>query len=261
VVIPLYDENPLKWPVPPFVTWGLIAVNLLVFLVVSANSDSDVQLILDSFGAIPSAVFHHTATGSWCPPELTLVTSMFLHNGWGHILGNMIYLWVFGDDIEEAIGPLRFLLFYFLSGIVATLAYCALHPHSTTPLVGASGAIAGVLAAYLLLRPCAKVAVLLFRVVVRIRAYWVIGGWVILQLYLSVSGADDGVAYAAHVGGLAAGAVLFLLLRPATVDLFECIEEPDPAVGGYWGGRGTPPPLGDDRPPSGEIAESPRQYL
>src|SRR5262249_48622524 len=154
----------------------------------------------------------------------------FLHGGWDHLLGNMIYLWVFGDDIEEALGRVRFIVFYFASGILAALAFAALDTRSTTPLIGASGAISGVLAAYLMLRPCAKVSVFVLRAVVRVRAYWVIGGWVLLQLYFLGARADDGVAYGAHIGGLVAGAVLFFLLRPAGVNLFECVEQPSEAA-------------------------------
>jgi membrane associated rhomboid family serine protease len=139
----------------------------------------------------------------------------------------MVYLFVFGDDIEEALGWRRFLAFYLACGILAALAFVALNPHATTPLVGASGAISGVLAAYLLLRPCAKVSVFVLRVVVRVRAYWVIGGWALLQLYAFGAGAEDGVAYAAHLGGLAAGAGLFLMMRPASVILFACNEQPE----------------------------------
>jgi membrane associated rhomboid family serine protease len=137
----------------------------------------------------------------------------------------MIYLWVFGDDIEEALGWLRYLVFYFLSGILAALGFIALDAHSTTPLIGASGAISGVLAAYLMLRPCAKVSVFVLRAVVRVRAYWVIGGWILLQLFYFGSQTKDGVAYGAHIGGLLAGAALFWLIRPRTVSLFECMEQ------------------------------------
>jgi membrane associated rhomboid family serine protease len=132
---------------------------------------------------------------------------MFLHGGWAHLLGNMVYLWVFGDDIEDALGPMRFLAFYLLAGIASALFYACLNWKSTMPLVGASGAISGILAAYLLLRPCAKVSVFVLRIVVRVRAYWVIGGWVLLQVYQIAIQADDGVAYVAHGGGLIAVSV------------------------------------------------------
>ena len=158
---------------------------------------------------------------------------MFLHANIWHLLGNMIFLWVFGDDIEEAMGPLRFIAFYFASGVAAALIFVASAPHSQQPLVGASGAIAGVLAAYLMFRPCQKVLVFLpwfllwfiVRPVVRLDAFWVLGGWALLQLWsISVQTQDD-VVYMAHVRGLLAGAGLFPLLRYRTVRLFECIRE------------------------------------
>jgi len=228
MVFPLYDDNPLKFPVAPYVTWGLIALNVLIFLVqVSASTEAS-EAIIASFGATPAALIRDVpSTG--IRPEFTLVTSMFLHGGWEHLLGNMIYLWVFGDDIEEALGRVRFIVFYLAAGVIAALAFIALNPHSKVPLVGASGAISGILAAYLMLRPCAKVSVFVLRVVVRVRAYWVIGGWVLLQLYFLASSTDDGVAYGAHVGGLIAGTGLFYLLRPHGLELFECMEQPGEA--------------------------------
>lgn len=223
MVFPLYDENPFKLPRPPFVTWGLIATNIIIFLIELGSNDAS-QAILASFAANPAVITRDIHATGLVPPELTLVTSMFLHGGWEHLLGNMIYLWVFGDDIEEALGPVRFLVFYLLCGIAAALVFVAFNLHSTTLLIGASGAISGVLAAYLLLRPCAKVSVFVLRVVVRVRAYWVIGGWALLQLFYVSQHADDGVAYLAHVGGLVAGAILFLVMRPSGVKLFECID-------------------------------------
>jgi membrane associated rhomboid family serine protease len=223
MVFPLYDENPFKLPRRPFVTWGLIATNIIIFLIELGSNDAS-QAILASFAANPAVITRDIHATGLVPPELTLVTSMFLHGGWEHLLGNMIYLWVFGDDIEEALGPVRFLVFYLLCGIAAALVFVAFNLHSTTLLIGASGAISGVLAAYLLLRPCAKVSVFVLRVVVRVRAYWVIGGWALLQLFYVSQHADDGVAYLAHVGGLVAGAILFLVMRPSGVKLFECVD-------------------------------------
>lgn len=227
MVFPLYDDNPFKRATPPILTWGLIAINVTIFLIEAGSSEGVAQAMVASYGATPAAVFHQTAPQpGQLPPELTLVSYMFLHGGWEHIIGNMIYLWVFGDDIEDALGPFRFLVFYLASGIAAALAFSAFNIHSTVPLVGASGAISGILAAYLLLRPCAKVSVFVLRAVVRVRAYWVIGGWVLLQLFNIVSSSSDGVAYGAHLGGLVAGALLFLVMRPAGVQLMECMEQP-----------------------------------
>jgi len=230
VVFPLYDENPFKLPVPPYVTWGLIAVNVFIFLAMlgSANQESLVM----SFALVPALFTETTATHLVGWPDVTLVTGIFLHGGWEHLLGNMVYLWVFGDDIEEVLGRFRYLLFYLLAGIAASLAYVALNPNSGVPLVGASGAISGVLAAYLMVRPCAKVTVFVLRIVVRVRAYWVIGGWGLLQLFMLAGKTDDGVAYLAHIGGLFAGALLFMVMRPNGVKLFECMGRESMAFGG-----------------------------
>jgi membrane associated rhomboid family serine protease len=225
MVFPLYDDNPFGRAKPPLVTWGLIIVNVAIFLFEIRASDAGARAMIASLGATPALVAHQIPATGQLPPELTLVSYMFLHGGWEHILGNMVYLWVFGDDIEDALGSVRFLAFYLLTGIAAAIFFVLINVKSTTPLVGASGAISGILAAYLLLRPCAKVSVFVLRIVVRVRAYWVIGGWILLQLYQIASHADDGVAYVAHGGGLIAGALLFLAMRPAGVHLFECIEE------------------------------------
>jgi len=226
MVFPLYDDNPFKRAKVPYVTWGLILLNVGVFLLELGTTDNAVKALLASFAATPAAITHQVPPAGWLPPELTLFSYMFLHGGWEHILGNMIYLWVFGDDVEDALGHVRFVAFYVLTGIGAGLFFAWLNRTSTTPLVGASGAISGILAAYLLLRPCAKVSVFVLRFVVRVRAYWVIGGWVLLQLYQIANQANDGIAYVAHGGGLIAGALLFLVMRPANVRLFECVEQP-----------------------------------
>ena len=209
----------------PFATWGLIGVNLFVFMAMRGCHQAAAGIRLDVVRRGAGLAYRLVARAR-LTPELTLVTGMFLHGGWGHILGNMIYLWVFGDDIEGTLGSLRFLVFYLLVGIAASLAFIALDPYSGVPLVGASGAIAGVLAAYLMLRPCAKVTVFVLRVVVRVRAFWVIGGWIVLQLVSLPGQQQAGVAYMAHVGGFAAGALLFLVMRPAGTRLFECMKAP-----------------------------------
>src|SRR4051812_1013872 len=149
---------------------------------------------------------------------------MFLHAGVGHILGNMIFLWVFGDNVEEALGRLRFLAFYLGCGVLGGLAFVASDPHAEVPLIGASGAIAGVVIAYVMLRPCAKITVLVSIIPLRLSAYWVVGAFVLLQLVNLGSASQSDVAYWCHVGGMVAGAVLLLLLRPAGVRLFECIR-------------------------------------
>ena len=155
---------------------------------------------------------------------LTLITYQFLHANFWHVFGNMVFLFVFGDDIEELIGHWRFLVFYLACGVGAGLAFILSAPGAATELIGASGAVAGVIAAYLMFRPCAKVTVLLGLIPLRIRAFWVIGGWALWQIFEATSRAQGGVAYWAHVGGLATGAALFLFMRPPGVRLFECTQ-------------------------------------
>jgi membrane associated rhomboid family serine protease len=198
MVMPLWDDSPLKLPKLPVVTWGLIAANVLVFIFTAA-APADMQPAILNFALTPASITATPINPTPVPPDdLTLVSYMFLHANIWRLLGNMIFLWVFGDDIEEAMGPLRFIAFYFASGVAAALIFVASAPHSQQPLVGASGAIAGVLAAYLMFRPCQKVLVFL--------------PWFLLWFIV-------------HVGGLLAGAGLFPLLRYRTVRLFECIRE------------------------------------
>jgi membrane associated rhomboid family serine protease len=228
--MPLWDESPLKLPKLPVVTWGLIAANVLVFVFQALTPEPSEQALVMALGAVPGNVTGVPVNPTWFPPYLTLVTYQFLHADILHLVGNMIFLWVFGDDVEEAMGSLRFVGFYLVCGAAAALAFIASAPHSQMPLIGASGAIAGVLAAYLMFRPCQKVSVFVpyillwfvIRPVLRIDAFWVLGGWILLQFWaISVQTQDD-VAYMAHVGGLIAGAALFPLLRYRAVRLFEC---------------------------------------
>lgn len=227
MVFPLYDENPFTQPNPPYVTWGLIAINIVVFLSTLGMPEVDQAIFVMSYGVTPVALAATTADHIVGRADLTLLTGLFLHGGWEHLLGNMVYLWVFGDNIEHTFGRLRFVAFYLLAGVLSSLFYIAFNVNSLIPLIGASGAIAGILSAYLLLHPCAKVSVFVLRVVVRVRAYWVIGGWVVLQLLLAVGERDGEVAYLAHVGGLIAGVLLVFALRPAGTKILECVGPPE----------------------------------
>ena len=227
MVIPLYDHDPFKDRALPIATWGLIELNVIVFLAQLAAADNEL-LVLNSFGVIPAVIAHNAPNLAPIPAYATLLTGMFLHAGWWHLIGNLVYLWVFGDDIEEAMGPLRFLAFYLLSGIAGALAYAGVNTQSMVPMIGASGAISGVLAAYLLLRPCARITVFFFFFVYRVQAMWVILLWVMLQLGDLVGSNDDSVAYMAHIGGLLAGAFLFVMMRPKSVELFDCFDDPRP---------------------------------
>lgn len=153
------------------------------------------------------------------PIWLTIFSSMFMHGSWGHIFGNMLYLIIFGDQIEDRLGHLRFLMFYLVCGIAASLAHIAIDPSSTIPCLGASGAIAGVLGAYWVTHPHNRVKVIWFRPLqlTHIPASVVLGGWIVIQLVsqISVIGQNSGVAYMAHIGGFAAGFLLIKVMRPA----------------------------------------------
>jgi membrane associated rhomboid family serine protease len=232
MVMPLWDESPLKLPKLPVVTWGLIAANVVVFVFQALTPAPSEQALVMALGVVPGNVTGAPVDPTWFPPYLTIITYQFLHADILHLLGNMIFLWVFGDDVEEAMGSLRFIAFYLGCGAAAALAFTATAPHSQMPLVGASGAIAGVLAAYLMFRPCQKVSVFVpyillwfvIRPVVRIDAFWVLGGWILLQFWAISVQTQDNVAYMAHVGGLVAGAALFPLVRCRAVRLFECFR-------------------------------------
>jgi membrane associated rhomboid family serine protease len=231
MIIPLWDENPFKKDRWPVVSWTLIAINIAVFLAVSGMSDEAYQAFVDRWGLTPARLFHPTGVA----PFLTPLTATFLHANVLHLLGNTLLFWIVGDDVEEALGRWRFAIFYLACCLLSSLAYVISAPQSALPEIGASGAVAGLLAAYLMFRPCKKITTLLFWFLVRIDAYWVIGGWVLFQLVDIANGADDGgdgIAYAAHIGGLIAGSVLFVYMRPASIELFQCLGDPKTRSGG-----------------------------
>jgi membrane associated rhomboid family serine protease len=165
------------------------------------------------------------------PAFVTLATYQFFHADIVHLLGNMIFLWVFGDDVERVLGRARFLVFYLLCGVIGGLVFVANDPHSTIELIGASGAVAGVVVGYVMLRPCAKITVLIGIIPLRISAYWVVGLFVISQLWNLAASSKSEVAYWCHFGGMVGGAVLFPLLKPRAVRLFQCLQPvPDTVV-------------------------------
>jgi membrane associated rhomboid family serine protease len=245
MVMPLYDDNPFKLPHRPVVTWSLIVVNLVVFMIeFGTDTETGTELMIYHYGVTPAAFIGDGVIPGALPPPLTLFSYMFLHADIGHILGNMLFLWVFGDNVEEALGRVRFLVFYLGSGVAGAFAFIFSDPHSQTPLIGASGAIAGVVIGYVMLRPCAKVTVLVSIIPLRISAYWVIGAFVIMQFISLASSSKSDVAYWTHIGGMVAGGLLFAVIRPAGVKLFDCIRAPTGpvavggtnAVGGARGG-------------------------
>jgi len=204
-MIPIGDDNSQRRLVPVW-TWIFVIINVLVFLLeLTAGED-----FIISWSFIPLRFLSDPA-GDF----ITIFTSMFMHGGWLHLGGNMLYLIIFGDNVEDRFGHFKFLIFYLLCGIAAMFAQMAVDPYSNVPNLGASGAIAGVLGAYLVLFPQRRVRVLLVRWIVYMPALIVIGGWILLQLLSSVgtAGATCGVAYMAHIGGFAAGIVLTFIFR------------------------------------------------
>lgn len=208
-MFPIRDHNPSSRV--PFVTYALIALNVVIFLGTLGISQNDASLWAhyQNWAMIPARI-------SAGEGYHTLITSMFLHGGWMHLGGNMLFLWIFGDNLEDQMGHVGYLLFYLVTGIAATLAQYALDPGSMVPVVGASGAIAGVMGGYLLLFPKAKVDVLLIFIVFfrvfSVPAWVMLGVWFALQLFNSAApSAGGGVAYWAHSGGFIAG---FLLALP-----------------------------------------------
>ncbi|MEG8278869.1 rhomboid family intramembrane serine protease [Streptomyces sp. AHA2] len=253
MVIPVYDVNPARRT--PWVTYALLAANLVVFLRTPGMAGSltgesslaqlcHLQAFLDHYAAVPQELIHHRMPsvvptgetgvgpqGAGCvvgppaydkSPELSVLTAMFLHGGWLHLLGNMLFLWIFGNNIEDRMGHVRFLLFYLVCGYAAAYGFALLDAGSRAPLIGASGAIAGVLGAYLVLYPRARVWVLvpfLIFLPLRLPAWIVLGLWFVLQaVYSWGAGVSEAgtVAYAAHVVGFVAGMLIAWPLRPGT---------------------------------------------
>ncbi|MDQ0473719.1 rhomboid family intramembrane serine protease [Labrys wisconsinensis] len=229
MLIPLYDDNPVRRISHAYVNWALIAVNVFVYAIFQSGHVLGVKLAdatSISFGMIPVVLFHQMdlpAEYVVIPQWLTPVTSSFLHGSWMHLAGNMLFLWVFGDNVEDDLGHVRYFVFYIACAALAALAHAYMQPHSTSPLIGASGAVSGVVAAYALLHPRVKIWVLvLFRIPLKMRAMWAIGVWVLFQAANAYfAGPDDETAWYAHLGGLVSGAVLTLLLKRADAPLFD----------------------------------------
>lgn len=208
-MFPIRDHNPSA--TTPLVTWALIVTNVVLFLITWPGALNEAAIIatFEQWGMVPARL---SAGGGW--PQV--FSAMFLHAGWFHLIGNMLFLWIFGDNIEDALGHLRFLGVYLAAGVAAALAQVLADPASPVPMVGASGAIAGVLGGYLLLYPRARVDVMLV-VVVFYRIYalpaWIVlTGWFAVQLLAGLATPDPegGIAYWAHAGGFAAGLALVL---------------------------------------------------
>ena len=224
-MFPIGDDNEQSCA-RPIVTWALIALNVLAYLVeINRPSEAALQTFIEAWGVVP----REYAAGQDLAPQIpapfwtTLLTSMFLHGGWMHLGGNMLYLWIFGDNLERAMGTLKFLVFYLLCGLAASAAHIFFKLHTAIPAVGASGAISGVLGGYILLFPKNRVRVLTRGGVAHVPAVVVLGIWIVLQLINGVgtiattSETGGGVAFMAHIGGFVAGLALVKLFaaRPA----------------------------------------------
>jgi membrane associated rhomboid family serine protease len=245
-VIPYKDENPTV--LPPIVTVGIIALNVLAWLFLEGGGSSQrLASAVCGLGLIPGELTHSLPVGTTvplgpglacvtgAPSYLRVLTSMFMHGGWLHLIGNMWFLWIFGNNIEDSMGHARFLAFYLLCGAAAAAAQLLVDPGSRLPMVGASGAISGVLGAYILLYPRVRVHTLVtlgfFVTTVALPAYVMLGYWFVLQLLLGAVGTlsrvEGGVAVWAHVGGFVAGLLLIkLFVNPA---LMERRRSPDVA--------------------------------
>lgn len=217
---PLKDELPTQRK--PIVTVSLIVINIVVFAISYFRPAEQYHLFLVQFGLIPYELFHLTELTPQisAPLFLTPFTSMFFHGGFMHLGGNMLFLWIFGNNIEDYFGHVRFVIFYLISGLAAALLFIVVSPNSMVPMVGASGAIAGVLGAYLVLHPNAKIVTLIFVFyfirVTKLPAKFMLGFWFLYQLFMSMVGSTSGggVAWMAHVGGFVFGWLwLKLLIR------------------------------------------------
>lgn len=229
-MFPLHDDNPGR--IVPYVTATILAACVVIFiwqLSLGLTGNSAVF----SFGVIPAVLFDIKAAPvglDVLPAWMTIFTSMFLHGGWMHLIGNMLYLWIFGDNVEDVMGHKRFIVFYLLCGVVAVMAHALLDPHSEIPMIGASGAISGVLGAYLLLFPHARVLVAIpifvFIQTARIAAGWVLGFWFVLQIVNSLAntGQQGGIAFGAHIGGFVAGMILIPFFKNKNVRLFSSVR-------------------------------------
>lgn len=233
-MLPLHDDNPTR--IKPYITIAIIILCVVVFLYQQTLSERGEFAFVLGHGAIPAVLFGHASLPEalpHLPSLLTVISSMFLHGGWMHIIGNMLYLWVFGNNVEDSMGHRRFIAFYLICGIAAALSHALADPLSKVPMIGASGAISGILGAYVLLYPRARVLVVfwffIFFKTFRIRAQWLLGFWFLWQVFSLRSGpASGGVAVMAHVGGFLCGMALIPFFKYAYIPLFR-------ARSGPWG--------------------------
>jgi len=227
-MFPLWDEMPTKRI--PVITIILIIINSLVYYYQFFIVTDSIRFIY-SFGLTPFEISQGVDIIPYGPSPiyLTIVSSMFMHGSFVHLFGNMLYLWIFGNNIEDYLGKLKFTIFYFLSGIFAAFTQILISPQSQVPMIGASGAVAGVLGAYFILFPKSRITTLIFFGffirLIKMPALFVLGIWIIFQLLygfsnISLQGADAGVAWFAHIGGFIGGIILIKLIKPVRRDYY-----------------------------------------
>lgn len=249
VFLPVYDYNRLRYIKRPYVTWTLIVVNVLIYFLFQSGLVFNLEEMVNRiFGFMPASILPTSGAQTDVPaivatfPGIKLFTYQFLHGDLAHLFGNMIFLWVFGDNIEDAMGRFRYFLFYIGCGLAAGLAHFWSQSASDVPLIGASGAISGLLAAYLILFPRVKVWVLFFtRIPIKLRAYWILGLYLAFNLLMAAMNSMDNVAWWAHIGGFAAGLVLVILMRRPGVELFAKDVDTIPEVAAA--AAASPPPV------------------
>ncbi|MDF2096697.1 rhomboid family intramembrane serine protease [Aquibaculum arenosum] len=228
--LPLFDRNPRVFLAYPWVTWGMMAVCIYVFVQQTGSGQATYMDGIFGYGLIPAVLSgeaHLSAELAGAPSLLTPITYQFLHGSWMHLIGNMLFLFVFGDNVEDAMGHLRFLAFYLICGVAAALVHFVAFPGSTVPVVGASGAVSGVLGAYLLLHPRAKVLVPIIIIPLFLPAWLLLIFWFGFQVIGAQGGPEaDGIAWWAHIGGFLVGMVLVIFFRRRTVPLFGSGEPP-----------------------------------
>lgn len=229
-MFPLRDDNPTT--ITPFVTWALIALNVAVFIYQLSLAPRDAQLFAYQFGSVPAVVLGTQSLPEQIAvihPLMSAFASMFLHGGWMHLISNMWFLWIFGNNIEEAMGHARYLAFYLICGVLASASHIVSNPESLIPAIGASGAIAGALGAYIMLYPRARVWTLVilgfFIKVIYVPAGVILGFWILLQFVSGsmMAGRQDagGVAFWAHVGGFIAGILFVGVFKKRDVRFFN----------------------------------------
>jgi membrane associated rhomboid family serine protease len=223
--VPLHDGVPLRFMRAPFVSYGLIAACTLVYAVMALTLGQEREFaVMAGFGLIPSVFFGAAQLPENLPhlvPWATLFSNALIHTGFAHLAGNMLFLWVFGDNVEDAMGHARFLLFFLICALAGSLMHALMNPGSDQPLVGASGAISGVIAAYLMLYPQVRIWGLVFNwLPLHITAMYALGAWIAFQIVSALLDPHGAVGWWAHLGGLGAGAVLTPLFIHRGVPLF-----------------------------------------